>query len=201
MYADAGEDKNLSRNKPPRARSVSVERPSTSLSRHLVIMCWPVPLLLIATTYVPRATTHMPPASSGARLSRTTVAMSDGRTPERRTIVRDLNTLAEIDDALQACRETGRLAVIKFFSPGCPTCVASAPKFTRLARRHGELTDFYQINARRAKELADACGVVQLPSAQIYAGGSLALTKLVTNSKFAAFEHAFEGKLDDIWSI
>ena len=106
--------------------------------------------------------------------------------------VRDLKTQAEIDDALRVCRATGRLAVIKFYSPGCATCIASAPKFRRLAVAHAGAHDFYQINARaRGKALAEACGVIDMPTAQIYARGSLTLTHSVANKAFRIFEAIF----------
>ena len=62
--------------------------------------------------------------------------------------VRDLTTQAEIDDALRASRVTGRLAVIKFHSPACALCIASAPKFRRLAMREASVHDFYQVRPR-----------------------------------------------------
>jgi len=110
-------------------------------------------------------------------------------TQRSKSVVRDLKTQAEIDDALHACRATGRLAVIKFYSPSCATCIASAPKFRRLAVAHAAVHDFYQINASaRGKALAKACGVIDLPTAQIYASGSLALTHSVANKEFRNFE-------------
>ena len=113
-------------------------------------------------------------------------------TQRSKSAVRDLKTQAEIDDALQACRATGRLAVIKFYSPACATCIASAPKFRRLAVAHSAVHDFYQINASaRGKALAEACGVIDLPTAQIYASGLLALTHSVANKEFRNFEAGF----------
>lgn len=113
-------------------------------------------------------------------------------TQRSKSAVRDLKTQSEIDDALQACRATGRLAVIKFYSPACATCIASAPKFRRLAVAHSAVHDFYQINASaRGKALAEACGVIDLPTAQIYASGLLALTHSVANKEFRNFEAGF----------
>ena len=69
-------------------------------------------------------------------------------TQRSKSVVRDLTSQAEIDDALQASRVTGRLAVIKFYSPACAMCLASAPKFRRLAVAHAAVHDFYQARPR-----------------------------------------------------
>ena len=59
--------------------------------------------------------------------------------------VQELTSLEELHNAVRACGERGRLAVIKWYSPGCKTCIASAPKYTRLAKAESERHDFFQV--------------------------------------------------------
>ena len=68
--------------------------------------------------------------------------------------------------------------------------VQEVPQILKSA--HSAVHDFYQINASaRGKALAEACGVIDLPTAQIYASGLLALTHSVANKEFRNFEAGF----------
>ena len=86
--------------------------------------------------------------------------------------VRNLATVAQLDVAVQRGRESGRLAVVKFYAPWCVSCKAIKPKFERAARAN-DAADFYEVDFVAARPLCKAASVRYLPSAHIYGDGEL----------------------------
>lgn len=126
-------------------------------NRAIIGVVMPLALLLAAGAYVPTSpkrgvpviTSHairrMPdPRSEQATGSVVSTAVGTGPKVGTRRGVEDLDTMQEISDAVDASRQTRRLVVIKWYSPGCAQCIASAPKYKRLAVQHCEAHDFYQ---------------------------------------------------------
>ena len=89
----------------------------------------------------------------------------------------------ELEHVIAGSRE--RLAVLRFGSPNCRACAASAPRYHRVASRNRNV-DFYEVDTSLAKR----CGVKATPMAVIYADGKQVDSVVCSLSRWSDFESA-----------
>lgn len=78
----------------------------------------------------------------------------------------------------RAAIKSGKAVVVKFHSPGCPSCREAAPEIQSAACPYRSEVEFVEINIDQDHELADEIKIKSIPFVAAYRGGQLVSRKV-----------------------
>ena len=79
-----------------------------------------------------------------------------------------INSLDDLDAALQRTKGTGRLVVVKFYAPKCRACLNIKPLYERASKRFKSDADFYEVDASCGRVLCALAGIKPVPVVHVY---------------------------------
>jgi len=139
------------------------------------------------------------PADSGSR-SLTKADSSTDAVGGYQSLVPQLESTASFLQASREATRRGHLLVVKFYSKRCRACLRIAAKYRRLARKHREEVEMYEMEVHAAgPKLLAALSVSQLPAVQVYDGEDVErLASLDCRpAQFSEVELAVEHAIDE----
>lgn len=138
-----------------------------------------------------------------AELAATSEAQPKPATASRSPAIRSIQTLEELEIALETALATGRILAVKYYAPWCQACFNTKPLYEDVAHKTtGEIADFYECDLSASRVLCTLSNIEKMPCVHLYApvatelGAQMQLTStwlIESRAKCAAFA---EGLID-----
>lgn len=85
---------------------------------------------------------------------------------------------ASSSEARRQIKMSKKPVVVKFHSPGCPSCLEAAPEIQSAACPFRDDVEFLEVDVERDSELADELKVKSIPFVAAFKGGQLVSKKI-----------------------
>jgi len=88
------------------------------------------------------------------------------------TPVTEIRSAAELEQALADAKSAGKAVVLDFFAPWCKPCVRAMPRYTELARSHGDRASWLKLNIDVVGDkVKDEWAVKKIPKFMVWKEG------------------------------